>query len=85
MRRDRARAAQSAAQVDLTKPFAGAVAFEARASIAAALGDKAQAVQLLRHAYPTGFRDDLFHYRYPALYEPLHGYAPFDAMITLAR
>ena len=57
----------------------------ARAAILAALGNKSAALPLLSEADESGPRIDLYHFMPIALYDILHGYPPFDALIKAIR
>ncbi|MGE5731069.1 MAG: hypothetical protein ACM37U_03955, partial [Gemmatimonas sp.] len=54
-----------------------------RAAIMGALGDRALAVQLLQQANAEGRQMDTWHY--DAALDALHGYAPFEALVTPER
>ena len=58
---------------------------DARAAILAALGNKSAALPLLSEADESGPRIDLYHFMPIALYDILHGYPPFDALIKAIR
>jgi hypothetical protein len=85
MRGDRAGAERIAsALLRAAGRFGRSSAQTSAAVIAAALGDKARAVSLLRQANPpSGFRTDLYHFSRPSIYGMLRGYAPFEALIRL--
>jgi tRNA A-37 threonylcarbamoyl transferase component Bud32 len=80
MRGDRAGAGRAAAAIArLDGTFERGRDRDARGLIAAALGDRAAAVELLRQAYPGGRHPTLYHVT--PVYELLRGYPPFEAMI----
>ena len=82
MRGDRAGAARASAAIEQATPPAGRKG--ALAAIAAAAGDSAGAVALLIEAWPpAGWRSDLYHSS--GVYELLHGYAPFEALLRPLR
>lgn len=67
-----------------TPPVGRRAALQARAAIAAAVGDSAGTAALLIEAYPpTGRRSDLYHTS-PQIYELLRAYAPLAAIVRPA-
>lgn len=83
MRGDRAGAARTLAAIERAPPpVRRSSILGARAVIAAAAGDSAGAVALLIEVSPpAGWRSDLYHFFGAPIYELLHGYAPFEALL----
>jgi len=64
----------------IDRPYLFGEATYCRACIAAQLGEKGRAVELLRESFAQGKRYDLYLHRDIDL-EPLHGYPPFEELI----
>jgi serine/threonine protein kinase/tetratricopeptide (TPR) repeat protein len=70
---------QEALALPASKVDNGAIAYW-RSQVAAQFGDRSRAVELIREAAPHGYW--LIRYLYEPNWRPLHGYAPFEALIV---
>jgi tetratricopeptide (TPR) repeat protein len=65
----------------LSRPYLGGIPTYYRAQIAAVLGDRNRAVELLRDAIAQGAVDPWDHLHSEPAFDALHGYPPFDELL----